>query len=299
MDAAARALAFDNLIANPDFDARNYAPWQLGFVGTPASAAIGLRMPGRSASVASVAIVPRNAAAPVPGALPFLSQKVKVDRGKLYEFSFWAVPQVPNSAVVIGAGEVESRATFDSKRPGQNDWREHRLVFRAASSEVEVKMGGSNKTSGAPVMTAFDDVRLSPYAPTPAKGKDLVFRGHRYRLMAVPADLVAAQAVCETLGGHLLTLQHQDEENAIAKHWGAEVGERRLLLGLKHKGGTQYGWLTKETPTYKNFAATFLKDPTKHGECLTFGLGKDDTWDHSGRQRAYWFICEWEPGVPR
>jgi|GEM_PF-68717 len=295
MDAEARERVLENLVSNGDFEAKNFTGWQLRFPeGKAASAAIGVRMPGR-ASVAAVALVPKPTAVPVDDTAPRLTQKVKLERGRLYELSFRAVPQHPKAFLSAGAGELRSRTEYGPARPAQNRWLKQNLLFRAESAEVEVSMGGGKKTDDTPMMIAIDDVRLTTFHP-PLARQDLSFAGHRYRLLTLPANPAAAQAACEQMGGHLVTLQNEEEWRAIAEHWKEEVKDQRLLLGLSHQGRGKYGWVTGEQPRYNKLHPGFMRDPSRHGECVTFGLNDGDTWDFGGRDRAYWFVCEW--GAP-
>ena len=142
---------------------------------------------------------------------------------------------------------------------------------------------------------------------TSSKVKVERYNGHRYAVIDKSLSYLDAKAYCEYMGGHLVTITSQIEQDYINSF---------LLYGSKNMywlGGEEYNgvvnWITGETSTYTNWASG---EPNGAGEIyvhmyrnsyLDSILGSwndtvnyyDSTPFHSTNNSG--FLCEWETPV--
>ena len=80
------------------------------------------------------------------------------------------------------------------------------------------------------------------------------FNGHRYQLIDVGMTWEEAQAYCQSVGGHLVTITSQEEQNFIESLLSYGTKNNYWLGGFKGDTG-QWQWITGETPVYSNWAS--------------------------------------------
>lgn len=115
---------------------------------------------------------------------------------------------------------------------------------------------------------------------------------HSYELYNDLLTWEEAKAKCEELGGHLVTINSQEEQIAI------EEALRKGVRGNYYLGGktekNQYVWITGEAFTYSNWA---VNEPNNYvGEQGYYVIKKStNKWDDVNKLQKYGFICEYEP----
>lgn len=115
---------------------------------------------------------------------------------------------------------------------------------------------------------------------------------HTYELFDALLTWEEAKAKCEELGGHLVTINSQEEQIAI------EEALRKGVRGNYYLGGktekNQYVWITGEAFTYSNWA---VNEPNNYAGEQGYYVIKKSTnkWDDVNKLQKYGFICEYEP----
>lgn len=140
--------------------------------------------------------------------------------------------------------------------------------------------------------------------------QEITFNGHKYRIYNDSMTWDEAKAYCESLGGHLVTITSQEEQNVVASL--VSSGNKwAYWLGAEKSSGA-FEWVTGETFSYTNFAEN---QPDDSGICLQmYGthpdeeylnyivLGHwDDTPSDANSEKSgnltlehHGFICEWD-----
>ncbi|MBQ4404016.1 MAG: hypothetical protein II857_06345 [Selenomonadaceae bacterium] len=128
-----------------------------------------------------------------------------------------------------------------------------------------------------------------------------VYDGHKYYVYSNVADTwEAAEAYCESLGGHLAVINDSEENNAIVSYLFSRNEDKIYYIGFsdaEHEGN--WTWVTGEAVTYTNWASG---EPNNHGErgaenyaCIVPRNGKFiDKWNDRYFFSGDYFICEWD-----
>ena len=132
----------------------------------------------------------------------------------------------------------------------------------------------------------------------------VTFNGHKYKVFDESMKWIEAKEYCENLGGHLVTITSQEEEDFIE-----ELIDRYTKItyhiGLTDDGKNNYSWVTDEVFDYSNnisgadaqsYQYTYVI-VSKNGAENTIHLWADhddvvrgDMWDYTKSG----FICEWD-----
>ena len=79
------------------------------------------------------------------------------------------------------------------------------------------------------------------------------FNGHYYKVFNYCMTWEEAKNFCEEIGGHLVTITSQDEQNFIEKILSNDANKNFYWIGgHKNKNGQWY-WITNESFYYKNW----------------------------------------------
>jgi uncharacterized protein YraI len=119
------------------------------------------------------------------------------------------------------------------------------------------------------------------------------FNGHEYQLISNAKTWTEAKDACEALGGYLVSLNSEEENNFVNNL----VGANRIWIGFSdelNEGNWQ--WVTGETITFTNW---------RSGEPNDYGAGEDyaemyidGTWNDIGPPQfpstTRYYVCEWE-----
>ena len=139
----------------------------------------------------------------------------------------------------------------------------------------------------------------------------LEFNGHLYVAFMQALSFSDAEEYCESLGGHLVTVTSQEEQevvNHIIEN--AQYPEGNIYYAFWFYSGakkvdSQWTWITGEEFTYTNWGA---EEPDSKDQCyMTFASMYEEnynyhhnigTWEdvyETTLAPAWAFICEWEP----
>lgn len=116
---------------------------------------------------------------------------------------------------------------------------------------------------------------------------------HTYELYNDLLTWDEAKAKCESLGGHLVTINSQEEQNAVVAAMSTGVRENYFIGGKTVNGETT--WITGEPLEYSNW---YPGEPNNYGGVQGFyEINKaSGLWDDIGStQPGIGFICEYEP----
>lgn len=132
------------------------------------------------------------------------------------------------------------------------------------------------------------------------------WNGHYYQYYDKSLSWSNAQAACEALGGHLVTITSQQEQSFLENYLsdpatGAPAG--RYLIGLNRQYTGLETWVTGEAVTYTNWGEgepdnmTGRQNPvilnggntiSGSGYRIAFGQWDDDA------DGSYYYLCEWD-----
>ena len=146
--------------------------------------------------------------------------------------------------------------------------------------------------------------------------KTVESNGHRYDLYDNAMGWKAAESFCESLGGHLITINTAEEESIASQMIDDQY--RFLWIGMQYNlDSTSWEWVTGEDITYTNWRAN--RPNTQNGSTVTveeFGMmfppsyamgGLFGQWDDNNGDDSYssWygyhnssFICEYDTILP-
>ncbi|MBQ6267389.1 MAG: hypothetical protein IJK64_06415 [Clostridia bacterium] len=131
----------------------------------------------------------------------------------------------------------------------------------------------------------------------------VTWNGHRYQLIEQSMTWTEAKAYCEKLGGHLVTITSQKEQDVINGYLTATAGGKDFYwIGLFDDGSnSNWKWVTGEPVSYVNWTGN---EPTDAFQTKTI-INKNGGWldnpdegfsnpwslDNTG------ILCEWEPAA--
>jgi hypothetical protein len=136
------------------------------------------------------------------------------------------------------------------------------------------------------------------------------YNGHSYKLFDISMDWSSAQAYCEELGGHLVTINSSDEQQFVSSI-ASESTKKNVWLGATKNDNGKFSWITGETAQFSNWGSgepsnydgsenavmmyTYSNSVVNLGEwndiAETGGTVSGFKLDDIG------FICEWDNGT--
>ena len=136
--------------------------------------------------------------------------------------------------------------------------------------------------------------------------------GHRHRYWAVQgySDWDKAEAFCEELGGHLVTITSTEEQSHIAEYV-RQFAPKGMWIGLKAEYGKWGRWVNGEDLNFTNWGMGYGQDSANasyavlwnwtfwevtSGETL-INKAEIGQWITLAPDSSYndgWLICEWE-----
>ena len=135
-----------------------------------------------------------------------------------------------------------------------------------------------------------------------------LYNGHAYTVFDCSMSWKEAKGYCEGLGGHLVTVENDEENNFLI----SILGEKNYYwIGMKLDSNGECYWITGEEIKYNRF---FDNEPDNYlenqGYCFMYGLRRKDyewvvgDWGDAEEDGVSWdgdpfwndngFICEWD-----
>lgn len=137
-----------------------------------------------------------------------------------------------------------------------------------------------------------------------------IFRGHRYKLYNIETIRTweEAEAYCENLGGHLVTITSEEEQNSVYRYIEMFDVDADIWIGITDldSEGDWSHWITGERVTYTNWGDG---EPDDHGDGQDYGVicsgyrggidfsiepGQWDDIDNDEDAVYGCFVCEWD-----
>ncbi len=126
--------------------------------------------------------------------------------------------------------------------------------------------------------------------------KVYLYGGHMYAVYAGPATWTEAKVYCESLGGHLVVITSQEEQDFIEEYvLTVDIAQGYWIGGYSENYPYDFKWVTGEEFDYANWAEG---EPNFSSELCIEIYGNYNGWD------GYWnncpvnitnsIICEWE-----
>ena len=114
------------------------------------------------------------------------------------------------------------------------------------------------------------------------------FNGHKYKLIVEEMSWPEAKTYCESLGGHLVTITSEEENNFVNS-----LINKSTMIGLSDADEEgNWKWVTGEALTYTNWAKNEPNNQSNEDYVLMQVKG---TWNDGHLDREKWpFVCEWD-----
>jgi len=120
------------------------------------------------------------------------------------------------------------------------------------------------------------------------------FLGHQYAYITHPMTWIKARDYCAALGGHLVTIRNQEEQDFVASLPGKLDKNNRVWIGLSDEdlNGT-WEWVNGEAVQFTNWGEGLPDNLTGDQKYAEMGYAGPKWNDRPGRLK-YTFICEWD-----
>ncbi len=141
---------------------------------------------------------------------------------------------------------------------------------------------------------AFDIFANSAVTGEPAHSTHggVLFNGNEYKLITTATTWTNAKAVCESLGGHLVTISSPEENDFVSNL------AKSNLIWLGFTDSETYGasegnwrWITGEIVTYTNWK---VGEPNNLNDEDYAHMYSDGFWNDADPGSNRFYICEWE-----
>ncbi len=128
--------------------------------------------------------------------------------------------------------------------------------------------------------------------------------GHRYQIFDTSMSWNEAEAYCESLGGHLVTINSEEEQKFIEDNLLTLGTKKTYLIGLSRTTSEEpWTWITNESFDYSNWDNGEPNSTSENYVHMYANTGNFGTWNntfdfvegtgsHSTANAG--FICEWE-----
>lgn len=116
------------------------------------------------------------------------------------------------------------------------------------------------------------------------------FRGHRYLVCYEPHSWDVARKVSEHLGGHLATIESEEENRWIVEqlYWDSAV----WIGGTDHEHEGTWTWITEEPFTFASWAEGEPNNSSLYEHSLQ--MRTNGEWNDAYEGERYGFIIEWD-----
>lgn len=140
------------------------------------------------------------------------------------------------------------------------------------------------------IVSALDIPKF--YAENLGNGTTHVFNNHTYRLITNDTDWYTAKKICESLGGHLVTITSADEQSYIY-HTLLAGYDSNVMIGLSDcEVEGVWKWVTGEPLQYTNWGYGEPNNASEEDYALIRPSG---TWNDGHCDSEKWsYICEWD-----
>lgn len=117
--------------------------------------------------------------------------------------------------------------------------------------------------------------------------------GHYYEFFQTKMQWKEAEVFCKNLGGHLVTITSQEEQDFIYSKFNSLIKKEGIAIGLTDEiTEGDWRWVTGETFEYSNWD---YGEPNNQGNEDYALMKTNGKWNDGHLEKEKWcFICEWE-----
>jgi len=123
----------------------------------------------------------------------------------------------------------------------------------------------------------------------------VAWNGHKYMAVRNPCRWAEAKKACEDMGGHLLIIDTQEEQNAlVAMLVRAGMGRDNFWIGATDEiEEGAWTWVDGSPVAYSNWNP---REPNNYGgeHYAEMAVGDGGRWNDLSLSLTRWFICEWD-----
>lgn len=159
--------------------------------------------------------------------------------------------------------------------------------------QITITYQGETVAGAAVDATTGELIRnILTYSGPSAEEEIVSWNGHRYQFIHEEMTWQDAQAYCEDIGGHLVTITSQAEQDFVYTSLVEKYGVAMIGLNDAASEGT-WEWVTGEPFSYANWDGG---EPNNQGNEDYVFINANGSWNDGHANREYnSFICEWEP----
>lgn len=159
--------------------------------------------------------------------------------------------------------------------------------------QITITYQGETVAGAAVDATTGELIRnILTYSGPSAEEEIVSWNGHRYQFIHEEMTWQDAQAYCEDIGGHLVTITSQAEQEFVYTSLVEKYGVAMIGLNDAASEGT-WEWVTGEPFSYANWDGG---EPNNQGDEDYVFINANGSWNDGHANREYnSFICEWEP----
>lgn len=123
------------------------------------------------------------------------------------------------------------------------------------------------------------------------------YNNHAYKIYNTIMTWDEAKSFCESLGGHLITITSEEEQNVMERILNStDLQYEGYWMGAYYQDTFDWHWITGETYEYEHFSNGEPNGSGHYMQTFTSGEWDDTTVDGTGNSAIYnhGLICEWE-----
>lgn len=131
----------------------------------------------------------------------------------------------------------------------------------------------------------------NPYEVNSVSSGEMSYGGHTYTHYATYMSYSEARAFCESMGGYLITITSQGEQDAVSRYVNGECAQQYVWLGINSTGNWNY-WLNGEKVSYTNWnsGSAPTVSAAQYNGAMRVNGGKWDALDNGATAHV---VCEW------
>lgn len=236
----------------------------------------------------------------------------------------------PLSGVTVVAEVTESSASVETESDddgyycfeisyGDNYTITYELEgYDSVQNELELS-GETYHNAQDGIRMTLDNVYMEETETDVSDTYEIMEYGGNYYSMYYVSNITwtEAEAFCEAMGGHLVTINSEEEQQAVYQYIEEYADDTFIWIGISDAGseGDWSSWITGEEVTYTNWAVSQpdnekTSSDTEQNYGVIFsgyrsGTGYyiepgqwDDVENDYSEDRAGFFVCEWEDSLP-
>ena len=167
---------------------------------------------------------------------------------------------------------------------------------RAGRSYNGIRAGtrtGSIGSENVAVVFDFSNIQTSNL---PSASKQETFNGHTYKFYSDAVTWYTAKLLCESMGGHLVTITSKEEDQFIKSF---SDGKYAHIGATDANSEGYWEWVNGEPFSYENWIAPPDNYPINDEGCENYAHIRDDgLWNDFPGYITYPFICEFDSVEP-